>query len=192
MSAPTPTDQLTDQQRQDEIDVLEGLLEPWSNPLHRQFDPGDDRWQALPVDVRMAFMHAAQRLNILLIGFTMVGVFPTVDQPGHHFAYTAGQSCSYLLVGASSGATVEYLLTLCAENGDQHADGQPFDVGQSGYQAVLAPVPDQAFREHCTGAISFGATHARQVIIQDDQHRWPWDPDTKFDVPILAGPEWRP
>lgn len=146
--------------------------------------------KAMTIEARMAFMHASQRLRILERGFTMIGVFPTVDAPGHHFAYTLGLSTSYLLVGASHGAAVEYLLTQAVQRGDWTVDGEPFPVGDSGYQAVLAPVPDEAFREHCVQAISFGATHARQVIVQDDRHRWPWDLDG--GMPVLAGPDWRP
>ena len=191
MTAPTPIDQMTDLERQAEIDALNELLDPWCNPLHRDFDPHDARWQAMTIEARLAFMHTAQRLNILRIGFTMIGVFPTADAPGHPFAYTAGQSCSYLLVGASHGAAVETLLTAAVQYGTL-ACGEPFPVGDTGFHAMLAPVPDQAFREHCTAAISFGATQARQVIVEDDQHRWPWDPGCEHGMPILAGPDWRP
>lgn len=173
--------------RDAEIAELHALFdEAWCDPHHPDFDPAGPVWSALPIDVRMSFIHARMRLAILERGWTVVGVFPVGDG-GYHFAYTVGEACSIIVTGVS--ATAEPVLRLARDLADVREDGMPFDPSGEGL-AVFAPVPDGEFREHCTAAVARGATHARQFIWQDDTGRWPWE--IILGGPVLAGPDWRP
>lgn len=185
--------------RDTEIADLRDLFDvAWCDPMHPDFDPHNDLWQGLPEDVRGAFYVKRQRLAVLERGFTIQGVFPT-EPGGYHFYYTIGDDPSIIITGNVTNY-IQAVIALARATAADHPDGEAWapDPDDPDNLFVFAPVPDDQFREHCTGAIREGATHARQFLWTDDEHRWPWHPDHRchqagYDpMPVLAGPDWRP
>lgn len=165
------------------------------NPFHPDFDPNDGLWQVLPEEAKLALWRAAEDELIAEHGYSCVGVFPTAeDDLEYHFAYTVGEPVSIIVTGVSAAGAA--LLGLARNHLPADGIGVPFEVGDDGYSAVFAPVPDDQFRDHCTSAVARGAERAVQFIWQDDQGRWPWDPGHAHQeaggAPVLAGDDWRP
>lgn len=181
---------MSDTGTDERAELAELLDDAWCNPMSADFDPSDPRWVSLPQDVRIGFLQAAQRLWVLERGWTAVGVFPT-KPGGYHFCYTIGVEPAVIATGFS--ASGEMVLAAALEHADQPT-GEVRVVGDGDDEGrfVFAPVPDDAFRRHATGAVREGATCARQFVLTDDDGRWPWDDGCELAGPVLAGPDWRP
>lgn len=135
---------------------------------------------------RLLALFAAEDAEIAEKGYAMRGIPPT-REGDFHFAYTIGPDRIAIVTGASHSAAG--LLDVAMDN-MWRPDGIAWEGTGEGHLVAFAPTPNDTMDKYCAGARP--ARYARQLVWQDQWHRWPWHPGRGPGSPTLIGDHWRP